>query len=139
MRAFHAVAARLLPPEALRDGQADAATGASDGSDAGPGSLGRSIVGLGCYGSYARGDWGVGSDLDVLVVVRSGTSGARDEDDLSALRSNLGDAMAEIPVPVDLFVLAERDWHEHRRRQTRFYRVLREEAYFVRDPDAGVE
>jgi hypothetical protein len=55
------------------------------------------------------------------------------------IRSNLADAMAEIPVPVDLFVLAERDWHEHRRRQTRFYRVLREEAYFVRDPDAGAE
>ena len=24
---------------------------------------------IGCIGSYARGDWGVGSDLDVVIVV----------------------------------------------------------------------
>jgi uncharacterized protein len=29
------------------------------------------IVALGYFGSYARGDWGPGSDLDVVVVVES--------------------------------------------------------------------
>jgi predicted nucleotidyltransferase len=27
------------------------------------------IVAVGIFGSYARGDWGVGSDLDLVVVV----------------------------------------------------------------------
>jgi predicted nucleotidyltransferase len=151
MRAFHAVVARVLRAEgeSWDRGSAGAVIGTKSAADApdragadaqaSRSSLGRSIVGLGCYGSYARGDWGVGSDLDVLVVVRSGASGTRGEGDLAVIRSNLADAMAEIPVPVDLFVLDERDWHEHRRRQTRFYRVLRQEACFVRDPDAGAE
>ncbi len=28
------------------------------------------IVSVGYFGSYARGDWGVGSDLDLLIIVR---------------------------------------------------------------------
>ena len=28
------------------------------------------VVRVGYFGSYARGDWGVGSDVDVLVLVR---------------------------------------------------------------------
>jgi hypothetical protein len=28
------------------------------------------LVRLGYFGSYARGDWGVGSDLDLIVIVR---------------------------------------------------------------------
>jgi predicted nucleotidyltransferase len=27
------------------------------------------VVRIGYFGSYARGDWGVGSDLDVIAVV----------------------------------------------------------------------
>ena len=27
------------------------------------------VVRIGYFGSYARGDWGVGSDLDVVIVV----------------------------------------------------------------------
>jgi len=27
------------------------------------------VLRIGCFGSYARGDWGVGSDIDILVIV----------------------------------------------------------------------
>jgi len=27
------------------------------------------IIGVGYFGSYARGDWGMGSDLDLIVIV----------------------------------------------------------------------
>ena len=30
----------------------------------------RDVVKIGFFGSYARGDWGVGSDLDVIVVLK---------------------------------------------------------------------
>ena len=29
------------------------------------------IVRLGYFGSYARGDWGVGSDLDLVIIVEN--------------------------------------------------------------------
>lgn len=28
------------------------------------------ILKVGCFGSYARGDWGVGSDVDILILVK---------------------------------------------------------------------
>ncbi|WP_376791658.1 nucleotidyltransferase domain-containing protein [Thermoflexus sp.] len=28
------------------------------------------VLRIGYFGSYARGDWGVGSDLDLVVIVR---------------------------------------------------------------------
>lgn len=49
------------------------------------------VVAVGCIGSYARGDAGVGSDLDVVIVRRDGTP----RPDL------LGADVAALPVPVD--------------------------------------
>ena len=31
----------------------------------------KNICMIGYFGSYARGDWGVGSDLDVIIVLES--------------------------------------------------------------------
>lgn len=31
----------------------------------------RGLLAVGVFGSYARGDWGVGSDLDLLIVLNS--------------------------------------------------------------------
>lgn len=31
----------------------------------------KDILQIGYFGSYARGDWGVGSDLDLTVIVES--------------------------------------------------------------------
>ncbi len=57
---------------------------------------------IGIVGSYARGDWGVGSDLDVVVIVAD-----------SALpfeqRGTRFDT-AELPVPVDLLVYTRDEW-----------------------------
>ncbi|RKL62693.1 nucleotidyltransferase domain-containing protein [Thermoanaerobacteraceae bacterium SP2] len=41
----------------------------------------RDIVKIGYFGSYARKDWGVGSDLDLVVVVTgSGRGGIKGRD-----------------------------------------------------------
>jgi len=28
------------------------------------------ILKVGCFGSYARGDWGVGSNVDILILLK---------------------------------------------------------------------
>lgn len=60
------------------------------------------IVRIGYFGSYARGDWGVGSDLDLIVVVR-------DSDQPFETRVLALDTDA-LPVPVDMLVYTEDEW-----------------------------
>lgn len=53
-------------------------------------------------GSYARGDWGVGSDLDVIVVV-SDTC-------LTPVERRARYEAQDIPVPRDLWVYTRTEW-----------------------------
>lgn len=57
---------------------------------------------IGYFGSYARGDWGVGSDLDIVVIVadshRPFWQRAADWDTTG------------FPVPVDLLVYTQEEW-----------------------------
>ena len=60
------------------------------------------IVRLGYFGSYARGDWGVGSDLDVVIVVEHA-------DEPFERRGAAWD-VTELPVPCDLLVYTRQEW-----------------------------
>lgn len=57
---------------------------------------------VGYVGSYGRGDWGVGSDLDVVIVVEK-------SDTPWWLRGAAWDT-TPLPVPVDLLVYTEDEW-----------------------------
>jgi len=57
---------------------------------------------VGCFGSYARGDWGVGSDLDVVVIVS-------DADAPFERRAAAWDTTS-LPVPADVLVYTEDEW-----------------------------
>jgi hypothetical protein len=57
---------------------------------------------VGCIGSYARNDWGVGSDLDVIVVLR--------DTDLSRLQRHARYDPRGLPVPADLWVYTMAEW-----------------------------
>lgn len=77
---------------------------------------------IGYFGSYARGDWGVGSDLDMVIVVEA-------SDTPFEKRSACWDTTT-MPVPVDLLVYTREEW-ERLDRKTRFAKVLEEETVWI--------
>ena len=77
---------------------------------------------IGFFGSYARGDWGVGSDLDIVMVVTN--SGEPFES--RAAKWDLGG----LPVPADLLVYTEAEWAALDMKR-RFMKMLREETVWV--------
>ena len=81
------------------------------------------VLAVGCFGSYARGDAGVGSDLDLLVIVDDG----RRADD----RTEEHWAADRLPVPVELLVYTVRQWDELRESDSRFWRTLGCEARWL--------
>jgi predicted nucleotidyltransferase len=84
----------------------------------------REIEALWYVGSYARGDWGVGSDLDVVVVVSG-------EGAVESVRNALTDALLELPVPADVSVLTTARLAALRAAHSRYYHVLQDEAVWV--------
>ena len=80
------------------------------------------IVLVGYFGSYARDDWGVGSDLDVVMVVK-GTV----EDDL---KRDAGLSLKGLPVPVDLLFYSAKEW-QSMSNDTRFGKMIKTETVWV--------
>lgn len=85
----------------------------------------RDILGIAYLGSYARGDWGVGSDLDLLVILT---------DSVTPLpRRGAEFDTTSLPVPVDLIVYTVEEWQALRRARSRFYETARREAVWLYD------
>jgi len=74
------------------------------------------IVRLGYFGSYARGDWGVGSDVDVIAIVRKTTEPFQ--------RRSLEWDFSDLPVTAEIIVYSLREWGKLKRENTRFSRML---------------
>ncbi len=72
------------------------------------------VVGVGLFGSCARGDWGVGSDLDVIVLLKESSE--------PFWKRYLEFDTTDLPVPVDLLVLTLDEVEGMR--GTRFYREV---------------
>ena len=77
------------------------------------------ILRIGYFGSYARGDWGVGSDLDILVVTNAPSD-----------TTITGGEVAELPIPADVLIYS-REQTDRLCSEGRFGRVLREEVVWV--------
>ncbi|RME38017.1 MAG: nucleotidyltransferase domain-containing protein [Planctomycetota bacterium] len=61
-----------------------------------------------CVGSCARGDWGVGSDLDVVVIVGQAPP--------SPVERRARYEPEGVPVPADLWVYTREEWERLARR-----------------------
>lgn len=81
------------------------------------------LVRLGYFGSYARGDAGVGSDLDLVAVVESSAEPFE--------RRALAWDLLSLPVPAEILVYTREEWDRLSRAGTRFARTLEREACWL--------
>lgn len=77
---------------------------------------------IGYFGSYARGDWGVGSDLDLIIVVEKSNQPFE--------RRAAAWDLTELPVPADVLVYTEKEW-QSLPQQDRFYQTVIQEGIWV--------
>lgn len=61
-----------------------------------------SVLRVGLFGSYARGDWGVGSDIDLVVIVR--------DTDVPFIERARHFNTADLPLSTDLLVYTQAEW-----------------------------
>jgi predicted nucleotidyltransferase len=83
------------------------------------------LIRLGYFGSYANGTWGVGSDLDLVAVVRESAEPFE--------RRALSWDLAPLPVPAEILVYTSAEWDRMARAGERFARTLAAEAIWLID------
>jgi predicted nucleotidyltransferase len=81
------------------------------------------LLQLGYFGSYARRDSGVGSDLDLFAVVKESSE--------TFERRNLSWDMSPLPVPADLLVYTEKEWRSLQKKGGRFAATLSLETVWI--------
>ena len=82
----------------------------------------KDILRIGYFGSYARGDSGVGSDLDIIIIL--------ERSDLPFVRRAVEWDASELPVPADILVYTEDEWSSMKD-LGRFYRRVMQEAVWI--------
>jgi predicted nucleotidyltransferase len=80
------------------------------------------IICIGYFGSYATNNWGVGSDLDVVMVVEDTTQPFE--------KRTLEWDTTALPVPVDLLIYTLEEWN-NLDKKSRFYKTLKKECVWV--------
>jgi predicted nucleotidyltransferase len=86
------------------------------------------LVRLGVFGSYARGDAGVGSDLDLVAVVRASSE--------PFARRGVAWDLTSLPVPAEILVYTDQEWQAMQRRGGRFAEVIARETRWIEPPAA---
>lgn len=84
------------------------------------------VLGIGYFGSYARGDWGVGSDIDLIVIVKESES-PRERRAMRFDKENL-------PVPADLLVFTQEEWTGLSASGSEFAKMISREAVWLMKP-----
>ncbi|MBU2500380.1 nucleotidyltransferase domain-containing protein [bacterium] len=87
------------------------------------------LLRVGYFGSYATGQWGVGSDLDLVLVVSR-------TDRPFIERASRWDATG-LPVPADVIVYTPDEWDAVLARADRFARVMADELKWVWSRDGN--
>ena len=83
------------------------------------------LLRVGVFGSYARGDAGVGSDLDLVVLLR--------DSPLPFHQRTAGLPTERLPVPADVLVYTQAEWQHLPAHSPRLARVLGTETLWLRE------
>jgi len=86
------------------------------------------VLRVGYFGSYARGDWGVGSDLDIVIIVQDTTTPFE-------RRAAAWDTTS-LPVPAELLVYTADEWHRLAEGSS-MARAMRREVHWVWGKEEG--
>ena len=81
------------------------------------------ILKVGYFGSYARGTWGPGSDLDVVIVV--GRS------DRTFLERGVDWDLTSLPVPAESLTYTADEWRDLSDSGSRFAKTLEDQTVWV--------
>jgi hypothetical protein len=81
------------------------------------------LLRLGYFGSYARGDAGVGSDLDLVALVRESAEAFE--------HRSIGWDLGPLPVPAEIIVYTQEEWDNLLAEGGRFARMLRDEVVWI--------
>jgi hypothetical protein len=78
---------------------------------------------LGYFGSLAKGNWGVGSDLDLIVIVK--------ESSIPFEKRPLAWDFDTLPVPTDILIYTTEEWQGMRKKGGRFVDTIEKEAVWL--------
>ncbi len=78
---------------------------------------------IGYFGSYARGNWGVGSDLDIIIVV--------DHCEHPFWQRSRHYDTFSLPIHTEVLVYTQEEWSSLASRQPGFYNTLMREAVWI--------
>ena len=81
------------------------------------------LLRLGYFGSYARGDWGVGSDLDLIAIVKESSEPFE--------RRSLRWDLKRLPVPAEILVYTEEEWKRLQQEDGLFIRTIQRETVWI--------
>ena len=81
------------------------------------------LIALGYFGSYARGDEGFGSDLDLIAIVNA--------DSRPSMERARDWPTEKLPVPAELLVYTVDEWERLQAEGGRFVRTLNAEARWL--------
>ena len=78
---------------------------------------------FGYFGSYARMDWGVGSDIDLVSIVATSSEPFN--------RRNLTWDLTALPVAADLLIYTKKEWAKLESEGDLFIRTLNSETVWI--------
>ncbi len=81
------------------------------------------LVRLGYFGSYARGDAGVGSDLDVIAIVQQTAEPYE--------RRGLTWDLSALPIPAEMIIYTLAEWRHLQEQGSRFAHILKRQVIWI--------
>ncbi len=87
------------------------------------------IIKLGYFGSLAKDNWGVGSDLDLIVIIK--------ESLVPFEKRPIAWDFDSLPVPTDILIYTTKEWQNMRKKGGRFADMIEKQAVWLY-PDKSI-